>query len=117
MARSPLALERSGRSHILDRASTAGLSWPLPDDLDDEALRAQLYPSPARDGGCVQPDWEAVLGELRGKRKRRRARLTRRQLWVEYRDEVPGFRRSGSRSTSRTGGGCVTGGRAPRSVR
>ena len=24
-------------SHILERASAAGLSWPLPDGLDDEA--------------------------------------------------------------------------------
>ena len=30
-------------SHVLDRASAAGLSWPLPDDLDDEAApRAAL---------------------------------------------------------------------------
>lgn len=31
-------------SHVLDRASTAGLSWPLPGDLDDKALRERLYP-------------------------------------------------------------------------
>ena len=75
-------------SHILERASAAGLSWPLPDGLDDETLRARLYPSVARDAGCVQPDWEAVLAELGRKRKRRRTRVTRRQLWVEYRDEA-----------------------------
>ena len=75
-------------SHILDRASAAGLSWPLPDDLDDAALRARLYPSSARDGGCVQPDWDALIEDLNAPRKRRRARLTRRQLWVEYRDDA-----------------------------
>jgi len=75
-------------SHILERASAAGLSWPLPDGLDDETLRARLYPSVARDAGCVQPDWETVLAELGRKRKRRRTRVTRRQLWVEYRDEA-----------------------------
>ena len=75
-------------SHILERASAAGLSWPLPDGLDDEALRARLYPSVARDAVCVQPDWEGVLAELGCKRKRRRTRVTRRQLWVEYRDEA-----------------------------
>ena len=74
-------------SHILERAA-AGLSWPLPDGLDDEALRARLYPGVARDAGCVQPDWEAVLEELDRKRARRRTRVTRRQLWVEYRDEA-----------------------------
>ena len=67
-------------SHILERASAAGLSRPLPDGLDDEALRARLYPSVARDARCVQPDWEAVLAELGRKRQRRRTRVTRRQL-------------------------------------
>ena len=44
-------------SHILERASAAGLSWPLPDGLDDEALRARLYPSTAggSNRGSSQP--------------------------------------------------------------
>ena len=42
-------------SHILDRASAAGLSWPLPADLDDEALWARLYPPSLRDSGHVLP--------------------------------------------------------------
>ena len=76
-------------SHVLDRASAAGLSWPLPGDLDDEALRARLYPASRRDGRWhVQPDWETVLEALHAKRDLRRARITRRQLWVEYRDEA-----------------------------
>ena len=75
-------------SHVLERASAAGLSWPLPGDLDDEALRARLYPTPARDSGHAQPDWDAVIEELKAPRKRRRVRLTRRQLWKEYRDEA-----------------------------
>ena len=75
-------------SHVLERAAAVGLSWPLPDDLDDEALRARLYPPCERDSGHAQPDWGAVVEELTAPRKRRRARLTRRQLWVEYRDEA-----------------------------
>ena len=75
-------------SHILERAAAAGLTWPLPDGLDDEGLRARLYPGVAREAGCVQPDWEAVLEELGRKRQRRRTRVTRRQLWVEYRGEA-----------------------------
>ena len=75
-------------SHILERASLAGVSWPLPADVDDEELRARLYPSASREGVRVQPDWDAVLAALQGPRERRRARLTRRQLWVEYRDEA-----------------------------
>ena len=75
-------------SHVLARAAAAGLSWPLPDDLDDEALKRRLYPAPGADGERVQPDWDAVIEALTAPRKRRRARLTRRQLWVEYRDEA-----------------------------
>ena len=67
-------------SHILERAAAAaaGLSWPLPDGLDDEALRARQYPSVARDTVRVQSDWEGVLAELGRKHKRRRTRVTRR---------------------------------------
>ena len=75
-------------SHVLARAEAAGLSWPPPSDLDDEALRARLYPAPDQDDDRVRPDWDAVIEELTAPRKRRRARLTRRQLWVEYRDEA-----------------------------
>ena len=75
-------------SHVLARAEAAGLSWPLPSGLDDEALRARLYPAPDQDSDRTQPDWDAIVEALTAPRKRRRARLTRRQLWVEYRDEA-----------------------------
>ena len=75
-------------SHVLARAEASGLSWPLPSDLDDEVLRARLYPAPDQDSDRVQPDWDAVIEELEAPRKRRRTRLTRRQLWVEYRNEA-----------------------------
>ena len=75
-------------SHVLARAEAAGLSWPLPSGLDDEALRARLYPAPDQDGDRAQPDWDTIIEELTAPRRRRRARLTRRQLWVEYRDEA-----------------------------
>ena len=38
-------------SNVLERAQAAGLSWPLPSDLDDDGLRAQLYPPAARESG------------------------------------------------------------------
>ena len=75
-------------SNVLERAQAAGLSWPLPSDLDDDGLRAQLYPPAPRESGYAQPDWDDVLRELRAKRKRRRVRATRRTLWEEYRDET-----------------------------
>ena len=43
----------------LQRATAAGLSWPLPDDLDDAALEARLFTRapvpPVRDR--VVPEW------------------------------------------------------------
>ena len=76
-------------SNVLRRAAAARLSsWPLPDDLDDEALRARLYPQKDRDGETVQPEWDAIIEEFNAPRGRRRAKLTQRQLWIEYRDEA-----------------------------
>ena len=51
-------------SHVLERAAAAGLTWPLPEDIDDDALRARLYPPCERDSGHAQPDWDAVIKEL-----------------------------------------------------
>ena len=79
-------------SNVLERAQAAGLSWPLPSDLDDDGLRARLYPPAARESGYAQPDWDGVLRELRAKRQRRRVRVTRRTLWegVPRRGRGPG---------------------------
>ena len=44
-------------SHVLERAAAAGLSWPLPEDLDDDALRAKLYRAlPSRRVEIPKPD-------------------------------------------------------------
>ena len=53
-------------SHVLARAEAAGLSWPLPSDLDDEALRARLYPAPGQDGdGCSPTGMRSSKSSLR----------------------------------------------------
>ena len=75
-------------SHVLARAEAAGCSWRLPSGLDDEALRARLYSAPDQDSDRTQRDWDAIVQALTAPRKRRRARLTRRQFWVEYRYEA-----------------------------
>ena len=51
------------------RAEVAGLSWPLPDKLDECALEARLFPDA---GGAVRveraiPDWAQVHAERRAK--------------------------------------------------
>lgn len=44
------------------RATMAGLTWPLPDDLDDFALEEMLFPAAAKDAVArhPQPDWDAI---------------------------------------------------------
>jgi len=68
-------------STYLQRATAAGLSWPLPDDLDDAALEARVFARPAgpeaRDR--VVPDWIPLHQELK------KAGVTLALLWLEYR--------------------------------
>lgn len=63
------------------RASSAGLAWPLPEDLDDEALEARLYVSsgvPKR--SRPEPDRQKIHVELR------HPHVTLMLLWHEYND-------------------------------
>jgi transposase len=67
------------------RARRAGLSWPLPGGLSDEALERLLYPPvqvTAKDRR-PQPDWPAVHRELR------RPGVTLQLLWEEHRGAHP----------------------------
>src|SRR3977135_834801 len=51
------------------RRREGGVGWPLPDDLDDNALERRLYPVPtttAKDWRSL-PDWPAIHRELRRK--------------------------------------------------
>ena len=78
-------------ANVLKRVTEAGLGhWPLPKDLDETALRARLYPSGGASKALRQqrPDWDEVIKGLKEPRGRRRAKMTQRQLWVEYRDEI-----------------------------
>jgi len=53
-------------SEYLKRAKWAGVSWPLPDDLDDTALEARLFSRPAGPASPrAQPDFVAIHRELR----------------------------------------------------
>lgn len=46
----------------LQRATAAGLSWPLPDDLDDAALEARLFARPASRPPIGDPEPPGVAG-------------------------------------------------------
>ena len=69
----------------LSRAKRAGLAWPLPDELSDDALEARLFPPPGETGPSAraQPDWPEIHRELR------RKHVTLALLWEEYRAEHP----------------------------
>jgi hypothetical protein len=53
----------------LQRAEDAGLSWPLPADLQDAQLEQRLFPPPATIGADVRPaiNWIEVNKQLKRK--------------------------------------------------
>jgi transposase len=75
-----LAVGHGTVSDHLARARAAGLAWPLPDDLSDEALEARLFPQPGQSAQIDRPlpDWPTVHRELR------RKGVTLQLLWIEY---------------------------------
>jgi transposase len=69
----------------LQRAAAAGLTWPVPDDLDDVALEARLFARPAAPPGRdrQRPDWTQLHQELK------KPGVTLMLLWQEYRAQHP----------------------------
>jgi transposase len=71
----------------LKRVEMAGLGWPLPEELTEEALSARLFPEEEEKVERPLPDWKEVHREL-SKRG-----VTLRLLWKEYREKYPnGYR-------------------------
>ena len=67
------------------RAKTAGLSWPLPERLDECTLEGRLFPTAAVSARVERPipDWARVHAE------RRRKGVTLALLWQEYKAVHP----------------------------
>lgn len=63
------------------RAAVAGLSWPIPDEIDDTDLERRLFP--LADAGWsaprTDPDWSHIHTEMK------RRGVTLALLWQEYR--------------------------------
>ena len=76
---------RSTVAEYLRRAEVAGLSWPLPEGLDDETLERRLFPPtpPAKGRQFAEADWAAAHRELK------RPGVTLALLWDEYRGQHP----------------------------
>jgi len=80
-----VGLGRSTVGEYLRRSKEAGLSWPLPEGLTEEALEQVLFPPPpsARGRQIPEPDWAALSREMK------RPGVTLSLLWDEYRSHHP----------------------------
>jgi transposase len=77
-----LGISATAAMECMQRARRAGLSWPLPDGLDDVVLELRLYPPPAaKDEQRPLPNWAEIHRELK------RPGVTLQLLWQEYREE------------------------------
>lgn len=90
LARRQIAtIRKVGKSTVqryLERLKAAGLSWPLPADLDDVALERRLFPPPpaaSPEQRCL-PDCAAIHKE-----RKSRKNVTLQLLWEEYRQANP----------------------------
>jgi hypothetical protein len=74
------------RQEVLERATAAGLSWPLPGDLTDDVLEHRLFSRQGVKQGLrrrAEPDWGALAVELK------KPGVTLLILWEEYRAVHP----------------------------
>ncbi|MGH8128528.1 MAG: IS21 family transposase [Gammaproteobacteria bacterium] len=62
-----LGISRDAARDYVTRARAAGLSWPLPADLNDFELEARLFPRARRKDGAQkpEPDWAAIHDALK----------------------------------------------------
>lgn len=81
-----LGVARSTIQDNLKRATAAGLSWPLPEDLTDDALEKRLFTHAGVKTGArrrIEPDWAELSRELK------RPGVNMMILWEEYRAAHP----------------------------
>ena len=78
-----IGISRSTVGEYIRRAAVIGVTWPIPEGLDDTELERRLFTSPTFDEKPARPlpDWSHVHKELK-----RRA-VTLLLLWEEYRAE------------------------------
>jgi transposase len=80
-----LRISRPTVAQYLQRAMVAGLSWPLPEAFDDEALERRLFAISYKKPPAKRPmpDWATVHRELK------RKGVTLLLLWQEYKAVTP----------------------------
>src|SRR5574340_515725 len=79
-------LSPSTVNEYVARIALAGLAWPLPPELDDDAaLERLLFPDEGHPvSNRPEPDWIYVHHELQ------RRHVTKMLLWQEYKEATPG---------------------------
>ena len=83
ISRSLKASPSTVREYLV-RAKLQGLTWPLPESLDDAALLQRLYPTPRTNSRRLPPpQWSKVHRDLR------RKGVTLALLWEEYKAVHP----------------------------
>ncbi len=77
---SSLKIALGSVSDYIKKAVSAGLTWPLPDDMDDQALEAIFYSKQTKSANTklVKPDFPTMHEELK------RKGVTKQLLWEEY---------------------------------
>lgn len=81
-----LGVARSTVQDYLKRTTAAGLIWPLPEEISDDALEKRLFARVGVETGQrrrVEPDWAELAREMK------RPGVNLMILWEEYRDAHP----------------------------
>jgi transposase len=73
-----VGLSKGGVGKYVSLAKAQGLSWPLPEDMDEAALEARLYPPRQATTRFAEPDHARIHTELK------RKGVTLQLLWSEY---------------------------------
>jgi len=77
-------ISKSCAETYVKRAKAAGLTWPVPEELDDEQLEEMLFKRGATLGESkATPDWKEVHQEMRDKK------MTLILQWHEYKERHP----------------------------
>jgi transposase len=76
-------ISRHAVSEYINRAKISGLSWSLPEELDDSALELLLFPSEPRIKNRPAPDWSDIHQQMH------RKGVTLQLLWIEYKQSNP----------------------------
>jgi transposase len=76
-----VGIGRTAVGEYIRRAAVIGITWPIPEELDDTALERKLFAPPPRSKPL--PEWGHIHAELR------RRGVTLALLWEEYRGHHP----------------------------